>query len=61
MYTTLVLIWSLKSVYNQNIDTIIVSNLTFKSCEILATDITNKLKRLNENIEVSFTCQQEYK
>jgi len=57
--TALVLIWSLKSIYNQNIDTIVVSNIrTTFGCQALGNKLTQDLKKINPEIEVTFTCEE---
>lgn len=54
---TLVLIYSLKSLYNHNVDSIIVPNLKVSSCQVLGTKITQDLKHMNPDIEINFYCE----
>ena len=55
--TTLILIYSLKSIYNHNLDSIVVPNLNIKSCTILGNKITEDLKNINPHIEINFYCE----
>ena len=54
---TLVLLYSLKSIYNHNLDSIIVPNLNIKSCMLLGNKITQDLKKINSDIEINFYCE----
>ena len=54
---TLVLIYSLRSIYNHNIDSIIVPNLKVPLCQALGTKITQDLKHMNPDIEINFYCE----
>ena len=51
---TLVLIYSLKSMYNHNVDSIVVPNLRIANCPILGNKLTQDLKHMNPDIEINF-------
>jgi hypothetical protein len=55
--STLVLLYSLKSIYNHNIDSIVVPNLEKQACQSLGKNLTVDLKNLNSDIEVTFYCE----
>ena len=57
MYT-LILVYSLKSIYNQNIDSIVVPSLQTKTiCIEIGKELTRNLKSLNSEIETVITCE----
>ena len=55
---TLVLIYSLKSMYNHNVDSIIVPNLKVPLCQALGTKITQDLKHMNPILKLTFTVSK---
>ena len=54
---SLILIYSLKSMYNHNIDSIVVPNLNIKSCTMLGNKKAEDLKNINPHIEINFYCE----
>lgn len=58
MYT-LILVFSLKSLYNHSIDTLVVSNLiTDKQCLILGKTLRSDMLQVNSDIKVSVYCEE---
>lgn len=58
MYT-LILVFSLKSMYNQNIDTLVVPNLvTDKQCLALGRTLRTDMLELNSDIKVQVYCEE---
>lgn len=58
MYT-LILVLSLKSIYNHNIDTLVVPNLVSdKQCLALGRTIKTDMVELNPDIEVKVYCEE---
>jgi hypothetical protein len=56
MYT-LILIWSLKTMYNQNLDTVVVERIKFEDCASIADVLTKDLKSFNPDIQTKFICE----
>jgi hypothetical protein len=58
MYT-LILVFSLKSMYNQNIDTLVVPNLVSdKECLTLGRTLRTDMLELNSDIKVQVYCEE---
>ena len=58
MYT-LILVFSLKSLYNHSIDTLVVSNLiTDKQCLTLGKTLGSDMLQVNSDIKVSVYCEE---